>query len=77
MASGGIKTGLDIAKCLALGADLCGIAGGFLKAASKSLEDAFTYTEIIKNQLLVTMFATGAGNISELRKIRIKKNDSK
>ncbi len=77
IASGGIKTGLDVAKCLALGADLCGIAGGFLKVASKSLEEAFTHTEIIKNQLLVTMFATGAGNITELRKIRIMKNDSK
>lgn len=76
IASGGIKTGLDVAKCIALGADLCGIAGGFLKAASKSLEDTCLFTEIIKNQLLVTMFATGAGNITELQKIQINKNDS-
>lgn len=75
IASGGIKTGLDVAKCLALGADLCGIAGGYLRVASNSLEDAFQYTEIIKHQLMVTMFAAGAKNISELQKLPITRND--
>ena len=69
VASGGIKTGLDIAKCLALGANICGIAGGFLKAAAGSQEDAYEFTEILHRQLRVTMFATGARNIEELRKL--------
>ncbi len=34
LASGGIKDGLDIAKCIALGASLGGMAGQFLKAAA-------------------------------------------
>ncbi|HLA87584.1 MAG TPA: type 2 isopentenyl-diphosphate Delta-isomerase, partial [Anaerolineales bacterium] len=38
-ASGGIKDGLDIAKCIALGATLGGIAGKFLKAAAISTEN--------------------------------------
>ncbi|MCL4260095.1 MAG: type 2 isopentenyl-diphosphate Delta-isomerase, partial [Anaerolineales bacterium] len=39
-ASGGIKDGLDIAKCVALGATLGGMAGQFLKAAALSTEKA-------------------------------------
>ena len=37
-ASGGLKDGLDIAKCIALGATLGGFAGQFLKAAAISTE---------------------------------------
>jgi isopentenyl-diphosphate delta-isomerase len=32
-ASGGLSSGVDVAKCLALGADYCGFAGKFFKAA--------------------------------------------
>ena len=39
LASGGLKDGLDIAKCLALGAILGGMAGHFLKAAAVSTEN--------------------------------------
>ncbi len=69
IASGGIKTGLDIAKCMAMGADLCGIAGGYIKAAASSLEDTYQFTEIIKRQLMVTMFAAGVKNINELKNL--------
>jgi isopentenyl diphosphate isomerase/L-lactate dehydrogenase-like FMN-dependent dehydrogenase len=37
-ASGGLKDGLDIAKCLALGATLGRMASQFLKAAAVSTE---------------------------------------
>lgn len=66
-ASGGIKDGLDIAKSVALGATLGGMAGQFLKAAAVSTEKAVDMMKLTKRQIEVTMFATGAGTLDELR----------
>jgi isopentenyl-diphosphate delta-isomerase len=65
-ASGGIKDGLDIAKCIALGATLGGMAGQFLKAAAVSTEKAVEMMKLTKRQIEVTMFACGAREIGEL-----------
>ncbi len=65
-ASGGIKDGLDIAKCIALGAALGGMAGQFLKAAAISTEKAVEMMKLTKRQIEVTMFASGAGSLHEL-----------
>jgi len=66
-ASGGLKDGLDIAKCIALGAALGGMAGQFLKAAALSTEQAVEMMKLTKKQIEVTMFATGAGTLEGLR----------
>jgi isopentenyl-diphosphate delta-isomerase len=66
-ASGGIKDGLDIAKCIVLGATLGGMAGQFLKAAAVSTEKAVEMMKLTKRQIEVTMFACGAGKIGELQ----------
>lgn len=66
-ASGGIKDGLDIAKCIALGATLGGMAGQFLKAAAISTEKAVEMMKLTKRQIEVTMFTCGAARIGELR----------
>ena len=66
-ASGGIKDGLDIAKCIALGAKLGGMAGTFLKAAVISTENAMEMMELTRRQLKVTMFAVGAGGLEALK----------
>jgi isopentenyl-diphosphate Delta-isomerase len=66
-ASGGIKDGLDIAKCIALGATLGGMAGQFLKAAAVSTENAVEMIKLTKRQIEVTMFAAGAGTLEGLR----------
>ena len=65
-ASGGLKDGLDIAKCIALGATLGGMAGLFLKAAAVSTENAVETMKLAKRQIQVTMFVVGAGKLSEL-----------
>lgn len=72
-ASGGIKDGLDIAKSIALGATLGGMAGQFLKAAAISTEKAVEMMKLTKRQIEVTMFTSGAGTLKELSdKILIK-----
>ena len=65
-ASGGLKDGLDIAKCIALGATLGGMAGNFLKAAVVSTENVIDMMKLTKKQIEVTMFAAGAESISKL-----------
>jgi len=65
-ASGGIKDGLDIAKCIALGATLGGMAGNFLKAAAISTEQAIEMMKLTKRQIEVTMFAAGVGTLEGL-----------
>jgi len=70
-ASGGLKDGLDIAKCLALGATLGGMAGGFLKAAAVSTEQAVEAMKLTKRQVEVTMFASGAESLDGLKAGRL------
>jgi isopentenyl-diphosphate delta-isomerase len=65
-ASGGIKDGLDIAKCIALGATLGGMAGHFLKAAAVSTEATVAMMQLVKRQIEVTMFAAGGGTLEGL-----------
>ncbi len=65
-ASGGLKDGLDVAKCLALGATLGGMAGPFLKAAAVSTENTIEMIQLTQKQLQVTMFCAGAGNLAGL-----------
>jgi len=65
-ASGGIRTGIDIAKCIALGATLGGMASPFLKAAARSVEDTIQTIEEIRREIQVCMFAAGAKNLNEL-----------
>ena len=72
-ASGGLKTGIDVAKCLALGANMGGIAGIFLKAANDSAESAINAMKMIINQLRIAMFACGAKNLSALNANKIIK----
>lgn len=71
IASGGIRSGVDVAKGCALGADLCGMALPLLKSAMES-DDALTGTiEAIHRELTATMFLTGSGKITELKKARM------
>jgi len=65
-ASGGLKDGLDIAKCIAIGATLGGMAGRFLKAAAVSTEKVVEMMELTKRQIEVSMFSVSAGMLSGL-----------
>jgi len=68
IASGGIRTGVEVAKALALGADLVGMATPFLKAANESREAVAAKIEEIINALRIAMFCVGARDIATLKK---------
>jgi len=65
-ASGGLNDGLDLAKSLALGATLGGMAGKFLRAAAASTEQVLELLRLTRRQLEVAMFATGCRRLDEL-----------
>jgi isopentenyl-diphosphate delta-isomerase len=67
IASGGIKDGCEVAKCIALGAYIAGVAGRILRAASTSAESTLDAIHQIRRELLITMFATNISSYAELR----------
>lgn len=66
IASGGLRDGLDVAKCVALGAGLCGLAGPFLRAAAVSSEAVILHIDALVATLRVAMFATGSRDLAAL-----------
>jgi len=68
IASGGIRNGIEAAKCIALGANLAGSAHPFLKAASVSLEATIKEIRLMALQMRIAMFAAGVGSIAELQR---------
>ena len=67
IASGGIRTGVEAAKALALGADAVALASPFLKAATLSPQAVVEVGEALIEQLRTAMFCIGARNLPELR----------
>jgi isopentenyl-diphosphate delta-isomerase len=68
IASGGLRDGLDIAKCIALGADLGGMAGPFLKAAAESAEAVAGLIDLTSAQIRIAMFAAGCRDLASLKR---------
>jgi len=71
IASGGIRSGLDAAKSIALGADLVGVALPFLKAAARGRRELQWEIEMVLNELSCAMFLTGAEDLEELGQVPI------
>lgn len=67
IASGGIRTGLDVAKAIALGADATSIAAPMLKAADISAEAVEAALREVIEELRISMFCVGAASIEELK----------
>ncbi len=70
-ASGGLRDGIDIAKCIALGAVLGGMAGPFLKAADQSIEQANQFTREVIAQLRIAMMCSGVQTLAELQTVEL------
>ena len=70
--SGGIRSGLDAAKSIALGADLVGMARPFLEAAVESSEAVVERARQVIRELRVAMFCTGAGTLTDLQNVELR-----
>jgi len=67
IASGGVRTGLDMAKVIALGALAGGLAKPFLKPATEGPEAVIERVEDLIAELQTAMFITGSGTIEDLQ----------
>lgn len=73
-ASGGLRDGIDVAKSIALGADLAGMAGPFLKTANESIEEARNFAREVITQLRIAMLCTGSRDLAALRQATLLKD---
>ena len=71
IASGGIRTGLDAAVALALGADAVALARPLLVAAADSEDAVVQELERIIAELKIVCFCTGAADLRALRSVRV------
>jgi isopentenyl-diphosphate delta-isomerase len=71
IASGGIRTGVDCAKALAMGASLVGFALPVLKAARTSHQAVVDKLKFLAEELKRTMLLLGAKNIEDLKHVKI------
>lgn len=69
ISSGGLRSGLDVAKSIALGAAAGGFALPVLKAAKRGSRYLNELIEILIEELRTTMFLVGARNIDDLRNV--------
>lgn len=68
IASGGLRDGMEVAKAIALGADLAGLAFPFLQAASESESALDELIELLIAEIKTVLFCTGNQNLSELKR---------
>lgn len=67
--SGGLRHGIDVAKAIALGARVAGMAYQFLLAADESADRVVEKIERTVRELKICMFCVGARNLAELRRV--------
>lgn len=71
--SGGIKTAVDLAKALIIGADMAAVSGEALRyLLLGSYEACYDYLKEMKERLQIIMALLGVSNIEELKKVDYK-----
>nr|WP_322742554.1 type 2 isopentenyl-diphosphate Delta-isomerase [Gloeocapsopsis crepidinum] len=71
IASGGLRHGLDIAKAIALGADLAGLALPFLQAAAESEAALYELVEVLIAEMTTVLFCTGTADLEEFKRSEV------
>lgn len=72
IASGGVRDGVDVAKALALGAQLAGMARPMIQTLVKrGMHALFDEVDQIRKELALVMFLTGSPDIKALREVKL------
>ena len=72
IATGGVRTGIDICKSIALGATIAGMARPFLPMAMRQDVDGVkTFISQLKSELRTCMFLSGAKSLEALKKVPV------
>jgi isopentenyl-diphosphate delta-isomerase len=73
IATGGIRNGIDVAKSMALGADLCSAALPFLKLVMESVraDNVIKKIQEMGEELTVAMFLTGCKTTMDLKEAEV------
>lgn len=71
--SGGVRTGIDVAKAIALGASLVGLAQPFLGPALESAAAVEARIRRTVRELRITMFCVGARDVAALRRAPLRR----
>ncbi len=70
IATGGIRNGIQIAKAIALGADIVGMAGGVLKAIDDDERTVEEYIDRVIKELKTVMFLLGCKDLNDLLNVK-------
>ncbi|BBL80918.1 isopentenyl-diphosphate delta-isomerase [Rubrobacter xylanophilus] len=69
--SGGIRTGVDAVKAMALGADLVGVARPLLRPATRSAEAVTLWLQRFREEMRLAAFCAGARTPSDLQRLEL------
>jgi isopentenyl-diphosphate delta-isomerase len=72
-ASGGLRTGIDVAKAVRLGAKLCGVAAPALGAADEDTETVTKHLQCLIEELKIVAFCTGSQNLEDLTRAPLRR----
>jgi len=72
IATGGVRNGVDVARALALGADLAGMALPFFRAADQSEQAGSALGRRILEELRIAMLCSGARSLSGMRGLQLR-----